>query len=64
MKIAYFDCFAGAAGDMIAAAMLDAGLDKGFLVGRLGSLGRKDHSALKSQRRDWRFWMVEKGCGG
>jgi uncharacterized protein (TIGR00299 family) protein len=39
MKIAYFDCFAGAAGDMIAAAMLDAGLDKAFLVGQLDSLG-------------------------
>ena len=41
MKIAYFDCFAGAAGDMIAAAMLDAGLNKDFLVGQLGSLGIK-----------------------
>ena len=39
MKIAYFDCFAGAAGDMIAAAMLDAGLDKEFLAGQLESLG-------------------------
>ncbi|MHC4214531.1 MAG: nickel insertion protein, partial [Planctomycetota bacterium] len=39
MKIAYFDCFAGAAGDMIAAAMLDAGLDESFLVAQLGSLG-------------------------
>jgi len=39
MKIAYFDCFAGAAGDMIAAAMLDAGLDEAFLVGQLASLG-------------------------
>lgn len=41
MKIGYFDCFAGAAGDMVVAAMLDAGLDKEFLVGRLGSLGIK-----------------------
>jgi len=39
MKIAYFDCFAGAAGDMIAAAMLDAGLDEAFLAGQLASLG-------------------------
>jgi len=41
MKIAYFDCFAGAAGDMIAAAMLDAGLDEAFLVAQLGTLGIK-----------------------
>jgi uncharacterized protein (TIGR00299 family) protein len=27
MKIAYFDCFAGASGDMIIGALLDAGLD-------------------------------------
>ncbi len=39
MKIGYFDCFAGAAGDMIAGAMLGAGLDEEFLVGRLRSLG-------------------------
>ena len=39
MKIAYFDCFAGAAGDMVVAAMLNAGLDKAFLVGQLGTLG-------------------------
>jgi uncharacterized protein (TIGR00299 family) protein len=38
MKIAYFDCFAGAAGDMVTAAMLDAGLDEAFLVAQLGSL--------------------------
>lgn len=39
MKIAYFDCFAGVAGDMVVAAMLDAGLDEAFLVGQLGTLG-------------------------
>lgn len=33
MKIAYFDCFSGAGGDMIAAAFIDAGLDKEFLLG-------------------------------
>ncbi|MHC4658613.1 MAG: nickel pincer cofactor biosynthesis protein LarC, partial [Planctomycetota bacterium] len=42
MKIAYFDCFAGAGGDMIAAAMLDAGLDAGFLKAQLATLGIKD----------------------
>ncbi|HUT28730.1 MAG TPA: nickel pincer cofactor biosynthesis protein LarC [Sedimentisphaerales bacterium] len=39
MRIAYFDCFAGAAGDMIVAAMLDAGLDAQFLKAQLATLG-------------------------
>ena len=38
MRIAYFDCFAGAGGDMIVAAMLDAGLDADVLRGQLASL--------------------------
>jgi uncharacterized protein (TIGR00299 family) protein len=42
MKIAYFDCFAGASGDMIVAAMLDVGLDAQFLNGELATLGIKD----------------------
>lgn len=42
MKIAYFDCFAGAAGDMIVAAMLDAGLDADFLKSQLATLGLKN----------------------
>ncbi len=39
MRIAYFDCFAGAAGDMIVAAMLDAGLDFELLRDQLATLG-------------------------
>ena len=39
MKIAYFDCFAGAAGDMIVASMLDAGLDFEFLKAQISTLG-------------------------
>jgi len=42
MKIGYFDCAAGAGGDMIAAAMLDAGLDAEFLKAQLGTLGIKN----------------------
>ena len=42
MRIAYFDCFAGAAGDMIAAAMVDAGLDAGFLKSQIAALGLKN----------------------
>ena len=39
MRIAYFDCFAGAAGDMIVASMLDAGLEADFLKAQLATLG-------------------------
>jgi len=38
MRIAYFDCSAGAAGDMIVAAMLDAGLDLEYLKRQLATL--------------------------
>ncbi len=41
MRIAYFDCFSGAAGDMIVAAMLDAGLDFEFLKNQIVTLGLK-----------------------
>jgi uncharacterized protein (TIGR00299 family) protein len=38
VKVLYFDCFAGAAGDMILGALLDAGLPFDALKGALGSL--------------------------
>lgn len=38
MKIAHFDCFAGAGGDMIVAAMLDAGVDTDWLIDQVDSL--------------------------
>ncbi len=37
-KILYFDCFAGASGDMVLGALLDAGLPLGELEAALGSL--------------------------
>ena len=39
MKIAYFDCFSGAAGDMILGALLDAGLPLEKLKAELAKLG-------------------------
>ena len=38
MKIAYFDCFAGASGDMIVGALIDAGVDFDFLKKELKKL--------------------------
>lgn len=39
MKVAYFDCFSGASGDMILGALLDAGLDIEVLKGEIAKLG-------------------------
>lgn len=39
MRIAYFDCSAGASGDMILGALVSAGLDFGHLKNELGRLG-------------------------
>ena len=39
MKTLYFDCFSGAAGDMILGALIDAGLPLDELTKALGSLG-------------------------
>jgi len=39
VKLAYFDCFSGASGDMILGALLDAGLDLTILESELSKLG-------------------------
>jgi uncharacterized protein (TIGR00299 family) protein len=44
-RVLYFDCFSGAAGDMILAALLDAGLPLEALRNALGSLG-VDHELV------------------
>ncbi len=49
MKIAYFDCIAGASGDMILGAMLDAGLSESALREGLAALKLRDFE-LRIQR--------------
>lgn len=48
MKIAYFDCFSGASGDMILGAMLDAGLTLEHLQQELAKLGLSHYDVRKA----------------
>ncbi|MCD4669990.1 MAG: nickel pincer cofactor biosynthesis protein LarC, partial [Actinomycetia bacterium] len=47
-KILYLDCFSGISGDMMIGALLDAGLDIGYLSGELDKLGLKGYRLKKS----------------
>ena len=49
MKTIYFDCFAGAAGDMLVGALIDVGLDFAALEDELAKLGIDGYS-LSSMR--------------
>ena len=49
MKTIYFDCFAGAAGDMLVGALIDVGLDFAALEGELAKLGIDGYS-ISSER--------------
>ena len=57
MKIAYFDCFAGASGDMILGSLIDAGLELDQLKGELAKL-HLTHYDLQVKK------VVKKGVGG
>ena len=50
MKIAYFDCIAGASGDMILGALVDAGLPVESLRAKLMLLGLGDEFELKAYK--------------
>jgi len=51
MRIAYFDCFSGASGDMILGSMIDAGLSPGGLREELKKL-RLRNVSLKVKKAD------------
>jgi pyridinium-3,5-bisthiocarboxylic acid mononucleotide nickel chelatase len=57
MKIAYFDCFAGASGDMILGSLMDAGLDLERLKKEIGKLNLT-HYEIKVKK------VVKKGIAG
>jgi len=57
MKVAYFDCFAGASGDMILGALMDAGLELELLKGELAKL-HLTHYDLQVKK------VAKRGIGG
>jgi pyridinium-3,5-bisthiocarboxylic acid mononucleotide nickel chelatase len=57
MKIAFFDCFAGASGDMILGALLDAGLEIETLKTELAKLGLSGYDVQVKK-------VVKRGIGG
>ena len=50
MKLAYFDCLAGASGDMILGALVDAGLPLENLRERLSILDLDEEFELKGEK--------------
>jgi len=57
MKTAYFDCFAGASGDMMLGALVDAGLDIDTLKEEIGKLNLS-HYDLQAKK------ISKRGIGG
>ena len=63
MKIAYFDCFSGASGDMILGALIDAGFNYEELNKELKKLGidnyeldSKKFFGLKLREQSLTYW--------
>ena len=54
MRVAYFDCFSGCAGDMALGALVDAGLDPARLREAIAGLGL-------GKEFDLRFEKVQRG---
>lgn len=48
MKILYYDCFSGISGDMNLGAMLDIGVDEGYLVSELSKLSIDHEFEIKT----------------
>jgi len=66
-KLLYFDCFAGASGDMILGALLDAGLPLDALRGALGSLALEGYElaterVLRAGVSATKFRLIEHGA--
>ena len=51
MKILYYDCFAGISGDMNLGAMIDLGVDAGYLVGALQKLKLEGYEIRVSEQQ-------------
>ena len=65
MRIAFFDCFSGASGDMLLGALMDAGLELGRLEAELRRLPLPDWSirAEKTKRKGIAATEVQVSCG-
>jgi uncharacterized protein (TIGR00299 family) protein len=50
MRILYYDCFSGISGDMNLGAMLDLGVEAGFLTGELSKLGLDGEFSLQIEK--------------
>jgi uncharacterized protein (TIGR00299 family) protein len=51
VRLGYFDCFSGIAGDMTLAALVDAGVDRSAIQQAIASLGLPGELAFESVRR-------------